>query len=255
MRLGILKWVPEPWEPERNMEQFEVMARKAAAQGVELLVTCECFLDGYCVNFGTVENRFEGDERERFLGMAQKDDSPLLNRLRSLCRELNMGVVFGYSSETEVGVRNTALFLDQEGQEIGRYHKTHLYSADLNYVKGDSFPVFETKWGTIGLLICADRRWPEACRTLRCKGAEIILIPTYGMRHDDNTCWMRTRAYENECFLAFCHPTVSYICDPNGKIAAYLESNVPGILVHDIDASKCKDEMFSLRRTDIYEVR
>jgi len=252
MRLGILKMTPKIWDPLYNMEQFEPMARKAAAEGVEVLVTCECFLDGYCVAFGSVDDRFEGEEYERFLSMAQPDDSLLLKRVRELSKELHMGMVFGYSSLTEEGVKNTALFLDQEGEEIGRYHKTHIYCHDFNYVPGDELPVFDTKWGRIGLLICADRRWPEACRTLRCKEAQIILIPTYGMRDEANTCWMRTRAYENECFVAFCHPEVSYICNPKGKVEAFLESNIPGILVHDIDVSKCRDEMFLMRRTDLY---
>jgi len=254
MRLGILRMVPKAWDPEYNFKAFEPMARKAAAEGVEVLVTCECFLDGYSAQFGTVNERFTGEEYERFLSVSQKDDSPYLVQLRALCKELHMGVVFGYSSLTENGVKNTALFLDQEGEEIGRYHKTHWeeHDHDDNFVKGDSLPVFDTKWGRVGLLICADRRWPEAARTLRCKGAQILLIPTYGGRGEDNTCWMRTRAFENEFFLAFCHPTISYICNPQGYVEACLESNVPGILVHDIDLSQCNDEMFRVRRTDLY---
>ncbi len=252
MRLGILRMMPKPWDPAHNIELLDAMARKAAAEGVELLVTCECFLDGYCASKGSVRERYAGAEREKFEAAAQPEGSPILARVQALCKELHMGMVLGYSSKAPDGVRNTALFLDQEGVEIGRYHKTHLYAHDLNYIPGDSYPVFDTKWGRIGLLICADRRWPEASRALRCQGAQIILIPTYGMRHEANTCWMRTRAYENECFLAFCHPTISFICNPAGDVEACLESNVPGILVHDIDVSRCGDEMFRLRRTDLY---
>jgi len=252
MRLGILRMVPKPWDLDYNMEQLEIMARKAAAEGVEVLVTCECFLDGYCVNFGYERAKFVGEEQERFQKMLLPDDSPYLNQVRALCKELHMGMVLGYSSLTEEGPKNTALFLDQDGEEIGRYHKTHIYSADLNYVPGDDFPVFHTKWGRIGILICADRCWPEACRALRCKGAQIVLIPTYGVRDERNTCWMRTRAFENEVYLAFCHPTVSYVCQPQGNVEAYLESNVEGILVHDINASKCPNDRYVLRRTDLY---
>ena len=51
------------------------------------------------------------------------------------------------------------------------------------------------------------------------------------------------------------HPDVGYICDVNGDIAAWLESNVPGILIHDVDLSVgANEKMFDLRRTDIYEI-
>ena len=160
----------------------------------------------------------------------------------------------GLTTSEEGKYYNTAILFGSDGQEIGRYHKSHLYVHDLNYEPGNDFPVYDTPWGKIGMLICADRRWPEAARSLRVRGAEMILIPTYGMRHETNTMWMRTRAYENECFLAFCHPNVSYICNPEGDIDAWLESNVPGLLVHDIDNSRCLHEMFDMRRTYIYEI-
>ena len=252
MRLGLLKAVPRPWEPEWNLSVFEKYAREAADRGVELLVTCECYLDGYCADMLPAKRRFTGADRERFEAMAQADDSPYLSRLKACCKDLLLSAVFGYSSLAPDGIRNTAILIGQDGNEIGRYHKTHLYEHDLNYVPGDGFPVFQTPWGKAGILICADRRWPEAARSLKRNGAQILIIPTYGMRHEANTCWMRTRAYENECYLAFCHPELSLICSPSGEVEAVLESNVPGLLVHDVDPALAGNAMFSLRRDDIY---
>lgn len=253
MRLGLLKAVPRPWEPEYNMSVFERYAQEAAEKGTDLLVTCECFLDGYCADMLPVKERFTGADRARFESMAQPDGSPYLLRLKACCNKLGVAAVFGYSSLGAGGVYNTALLVGKDGREIGRYHKTHLYGHDLNYEPGNGFPVFSTPWGKAGVLICADRRWPEAARSLKRSGAQIIIVPTYGMRHEANTCWMRTRAYENECYLAFCHPELSLICDPKGEVEAALESNVPGLLVHDVDLSLAGSVMYSLRRDDIYD--
>lgn len=252
MRLGLLRAMPRAWDVAYNAAMLERYARSAAARGAELLVTCECFLDGYCADSLAVKARFTGGDRARFEAVAQGEDSPLLTRICALCRELRLGLVLGYSSISRDGVRNTALLLGPDGAELGRYHKTHLYEHDLNYIPGDALPVFDTPWGCEGMLICADRRWSEAARALRLQGAQILLIPTYGMRHEANTCWMRTRAYENECFVAFCHPELALLCNPDGEVEEQLQSNVPGILLHDVDLSRCRDTMLRLRRTDLY---
>ena len=77
--------------------------------------------------------------------------------------------------------------------------------------------------------------------------------PTYGMWHLDNEWWMRTRSYENELFICFAHPHVALITGPGGEIAAKLQSNLPDVLVHDIDLSEIRSEMFDHRRPGLYD--
>jgi predicted amidohydrolase len=101
-------------------------------------------------------------------------------------------------------------------------------------------------------MICADRRWPESARCLRVQGARLILNPTYGMRHLANEWWMRTRSYENQCFICFCHPTVSLVTGPRGEIHAKRSSTRPGLLVTDIDLSNLPTGMIDARRPEIY---
>jgi predicted amidohydrolase len=103
-----------------------------------------------------------------------------------------------------------------------------------------------------GMVICADRRWPETIRTLRVKGAEIALTPTYGMWHLDNEWWMRTRSYENEMFVCFAHPNVALITNPQGQVEAKLQTNVPSVLIHDIDLNQTTTHMLKDRRPELY---
>ena len=245
MRLGLLKVMPRFFDISYNDHMLRTMASKAADEGVDLLMTCECYMDGYC-------GQLDDTDQAKLASVSLRDDSPVLRGIMELCGTLKIGMVLGYSALWPDGIRNTAMLIGPDGTEIGRYHKTHLYSHDLKYLPGMDFPVFETPWGRVGMLICADRRWPEPCRELKKKGAEMILIPTYGMHHDQNMNWVSTRAYENECWVAFAHPEQSFICNPQGIVEARLESNRPGILVHDIDTGACGYEMFSLRRTDLY---
>ena len=105
------------------------------------------------------------------------------------------------------------------------------------------------------MVICADRRWPESIRTLRLKGAKLCLMPTYGMWHEANEWWMRTRSYENQMFVCFAHPKVALITDPRGEVAAKLLSNAPDVLIHEVDLQDVSDENhLSNRRPELYGV-
>jgi predicted amidohydrolase len=64
------------------------------------------------------------------------------------------------------------------------------------------------------------RQLPETSRILAIKGAQIILVPAWGMHGELNDVMMRVRAYENGVFLAFVHPKRCLIIDPRGKILA-----------------------------------
>lgn len=247
IRIGLLKHVPEMLETENNMSEFEKFAKYANKMNVKLFVTCECYLDGYYCGKG--KNNFD---RDKLISASQVIDSSIMNRVRKTANKYKMHIVFGFSQKVEDGIKNSALLVDDKGIDIGIYHKTHLLNHDLNYIPGDDIPVFDTKLGNIGIMICADRRWPEVPRTLKLKGADMIINPTYGMCHDNNKCWMKTRAYENETYVAFAHPGQSLICNPSGDVEAELSGNVSGILVHDLDLDVKKDKMVPNRRPSLY---
>jgi len=248
LRIGLIKHVPEKWNLEKNLGMFEIFCERAAERGVSLLTTCECYLDGYCVTDNPLP-------REKFIGIAQDiDKSEYISSVRTLAKKYRMHIVFGFSQKTDAGVKNAALLIGKSGEDIGIYHKTHLLTHDLNFLPGEDLPVFDTELGKIGIMICADRRWPETARTLKLKGAELIINPTYGMHHEANEWWMRTRSYENEIYIAFAHPNVGFICNPHGNIEAKLESNLPDILVHDIDLSKTVNTMLPARRPELYGI-
>ena len=47
MRLAMLRGVPEKWQLKRNFAVFEQAIAKAAESNADILVTPECWLDGY----------------------------------------------------------------------------------------------------------------------------------------------------------------------------------------------------------------
>jgi N-carbamoylputrescine amidase len=88
----------------------------------------------------------------------------------------------------------------------------------VKFLRGEALPVFSAEFGTFGVMICADRRWPETVRTLALKGARILFNPTYGMSDERNLHMMQTRSYESEVFIAFAHPGQSLVTGPAGEV-------------------------------------
>src|SRR5262249_42216565 len=62
--------------------------------------------------------------------------------------------------------------------EMGRYRKTHLTAEERRWAHaGDSYPVFETPFGRIGIMAGYDALFPETSRCLAAAAADIVLWP------------------------------------------------------------------------------
>ena len=247
--IGMLKAMPEKWDVEGNFAVFEDQFSRHRKDAIDVFITPECFLDGYAVTDKKWTVR-------RFAKAAQDvDESPYIRRVCDMARRASRAIVFGFTELLDGQFYNCALLVGRNGKIVGKYHKTHLQRHDQRFTPGADLPVFDLDFGRVGMAICADRRWPETIRVLRLKGAEICLMPTYGMWHVDNEWWMRTRSYENQMFVCFAHPNVALITHPGGQIDAKLQSNVPGVLVHEVDLADVHDDNhLEDRRPELYGI-
>jgi predicted amidohydrolase len=231
VRVALIKAQSAWGDKQGNTKLFERLALSLVQRDVDVVVTPECFLDGYMVR------EKKKCTRKKLLACSVTGYAdPTMKRVARVAKKLNSHIVFGASERGEGGVlRNAAYLLDREGRHVGTYYKVH--ASDI-YRAGDDLPVFRTDFGTVGILICADRRWPENIRCMRLKGAEIVLNPTWGFYGELNTAIMRTRAYENGVPVCFAHPLQSLVCLQDGSVGAVLQSDGPDVLVTDIDLSR-----------------
>ena len=244
IRLALMQTIPEKWNLDKNFETFLKLLDDS--KNADIFVTPECWLDGYAA-------ADKSSTPDKLRAIAQDlNSSNYLQRVSQEAKKRQMYICFGFTSLENGKVFNAAGLWDKSGKLVGVYHKTHLQTHDLQFEKGEGLPVWDTSCGKVGIMICADRRWPETARTLRLKGAHLILNPTYGMHHLANEWWMRTRGYENQCFIAFAHPDVGFVVGPKGNLVAKRTDN-PGILICDIDITQSKDDNhIQDRRPDIY---
>jgi len=245
MRIGLVKILPEKKALESNLQRLLETAARCGHQRLDVIVTPECFLDGYIAAGDDIDRR-------RLLEFSIDESWPPLRQLVDLARERQCWVILGCTFRLADGPRNSALIFDRTGRLVDRYDKVHCLQHDRKFVAGSRLPVFDGDFGRFGVMICADRRWPETVRTLSLKGAPIIFNPTYGMWGAVNEPLIRVRAYESECVICFAHPRESLIVGPGadgdgvGRVLARLKSNLDDMLVCDIDL----EETHSHRNSD-----
>ena len=126
-------------------------------------------------------------------------------------------------------IYNTAFLVGPEEGYIGRHHKVH---AEKVFAPGTEAPVFDTRYGKVGIFICADQRSPELSRLLVLKGARVLFQPTnyfhadgvdIRRRYMGKCTAQRARAMDNGVHLVIANAgrpeyvNNSRIIEPNGQ--------------------------------------
>lgn len=238
-------FVPVKWEKELNWHSIELLVREAATNGgAKVVVTPEGALDGYVIN--EVNKINDTNEKDilvkRFIKLAEPLEGTYIQKASELADELDIFLVLGFLELRNEVLYNTAILIDPEGDIIGRYSKTHFaqgYTINPDvYTAGNEYPIFDTPFGKVGIIICYDRQLPEPARIMAIKGAQILFVPAYGSYTDEsgwNTVLMRTRAYENRLPVIFCNPYQSLLIDHRGNIQAIGGANE--IIYYNVDTS------------------
>ena len=253
VRLGMVQFVPERWNVEGNFRRLLSILGATPPGTLDLVVTPECILDGYTAALAP-NDRTGWNERERWLReCALERSGQVLGDIGGEARRLGSYIVVGYTEHLGDGrAANAASVFDREGELVATYHKTHLQNHDLQFERGKSWTVIEADFGRFGVMICADRRWPEAVRCQRLLGAEMLANPTYGMHKDLNLAMMRTRAFENNFFIAFTHPRQSLVTGPGGEVEVDVRDRNDTLVLHRLDLDRINLSHIRDRRTDLY---
>lgn len=185
VRLATVHHKPSGKSARRNCEEFAPLLQEAARQRADLVVLGETIPSvGTNVPPHEAAESIPGPSTEYFGGLAKE------NRLH---------VVFSlYERDAEL-VYNTAVLLGPEGTLIGKYRKVCLPHSEVEngVAPGADYPVFDTKFGKVGMMVCYDGFFPEVARELSNRGAEVIAWPVWGC----NNLLARARACENHLFL------------------------------------------------------
>ena len=187
-----------------SIDKVKKLISEAAGQGINILVFPELSLSGYESNEDNIMHR----------EFAETIPGPATEEIAALTKKLDIYVVLGMPERDPDDADICYISCPLLGPDglIGNYRKLHLgtpplFRESLCFTGGDSVPVFTTRYGPIGIQICADF-WvfPELSRILMLKGARIIVNSTASMDMPGRpfyiTSMTAARATENMVYTA-----------------------------------------------------
>ncbi|MGI5237934.1 carbon-nitrogen hydrolase family protein [Dactylosporangium sp. CA-139066] len=234
---------------EADFARIERIVAAARADGVHLLAFPEACLGGYLAHLDG------GADQPPALRL----DGPEIARLTAIAGD--MVVCAGYCEDGGGDTRYNSVVCVGAGRVLGNHRKVHQpLRESASYDSGDSFTAFDTPIGRIGLLICYDKAFPEAARSLALDGAEIIVCvsawPGSRTNAPDDLAedrWTRrfdlfdrARALENQVVWVSANQSgrfgsLRFVCsakvvDPGGDVLA-TTGVAPGVAVADVDVA------------------
>ena len=234
---------------ENNLHASIKKIKEAANKGAKIILLSELHANLY----------FCQTKDDSKFKLAESIPGSKTDLFSKIAKELQIILVISiFEKSTSGKFYNTAIVINEEGEIIGKYRKSHIpscleYNEKYYFSKGDTgFQVIDTSVGKLGILICYDQWFPEAARALALKGAELILIPTaIGFCTTDSKqeqkeqleAWkiiQRSHAIANGIHIATCNrvgfesktPSSetgidfwgnSFVCGPFGKIISHLD--------------------------------
>jgi predicted amidohydrolase len=221
VKVGTLYFRPHGPTVEKNISQMSEMLDKAGQAGCDIV----CLPEGW-------------PTCDTGLGMTKVEANTLHGSasvmMSQKAKQYGMYIVSGLYSWTGDTLKNVAVLYDRQGNIQGVYEKIQLPDSETEAgaVPGNTFPVFTTDFGRIGILICWDSAFPEISRMLAVNGAEMLFCPIWGDVRGPES-WKitaRSRAIDNGVyFVTSIFDGHSVIVNPAGDILS--ESGTQGTLL------------------------
>jgi len=186
VRLAAVHYRPTGKSPAENCREYEPFVADAARQKADLVVLGE-----------TVT--LVGPHRPKYEDIAEPIPGPSTEYFATLAKRHSLHIVVGLYERDEHLIYNVAVLIGPEGTVLGKYRKVCLprNEAAAGVTPGDEYPVFQTRFGKVGMMVCYDGFFPEVARELSNNGAEVIAWPVWGCNPD----LAAARACENHVYL------------------------------------------------------
>jgi len=251
-------------------EKHLPMIHDAGKQGVQILCLQEIFNGPY----------FCPGQDKRWYDAAEPIPGPTLEKLVPIAKKYQMVMIVPLYEREQAGIYyNTAAILDADGSFLGKYRKTHIPQTAGFWEKyffrpGNlGYPVFKTRYATIGAYICYDRHFPEGARALGLAGAEIVYNPSATVAGLSQYLWkleQPAHAVANGYFVGASNRVgteapwnigrfygSSYFVDPRGQILACGSEDQDELVVATLDLDMIEEvrrtwQFFRDRRPETY---
>ncbi len=240
-------------EIEPNIRAATDLVRRARDAGADLIMTPE------------VSDMIEPRRALRLEKARDEASHEMLAAFRDLARETGAHLLLGSIMLREVEderLRNSSFLIAPDGAVLARYDKIHMFDVDLPggeryresavFKPGDAAVLAPLPWGTLGMTVCYDLRFPHLYRALAQGGADFLSVPSAFTVPTGRAHWhvlLRARAIENGCFVfapAQCGEHAegrrtyghSLVVAPWGEILAESYDDEAGLVTAEIDPDR-----------------
>jgi len=117
----------------------------------------------------------------------------------ALAKQHNLYIAAGLVERDGNRIYNVCVLIGPDGKIAGKYRKVCLPRSEVEagVSPGNEYPVFQTRFGKVGMMVCYDGFFPEVARQLTINGAEVIAWPVWGC----NPLLAQARACENHVYV------------------------------------------------------
>jgi N-carbamoylputrescine amidase len=205
VRVGLVQFTHSQ-SVEENRRRLMRHAAEASDKGADIVAFSELCNSPY----------FCGVEDDRYFALAEPIPGPTSGMFSDFARQRGTAVILPIFERTVGGeYYNSAAVIDADGSIAGLYRKMSIpvmknddgVSNEKYYFRpGDlGFPVFTLESGVrVAIIICYDRHFPEAFRSVALGGAQIVFVPTASSRGRMRSMWeieLRAHAFQNLNFV------------------------------------------------------
>jgi predicted amidohydrolase len=262
MRVAAVQFQPVFGDVEGNIDRALAMIEDIPA---DLFVMPELCFSGYTFTSGEEARKLAETPSESFT----------LNRLKEMSRRRKAGIIFGFPEKDGRNLYNSCALVTPSG-EAYIYRKLHLYYYEKDWFTPGNLQLKVVNFygARIGMMICFDWYFPEVCRTLALKGAQLVCHPSnLVMSHCQQS--MITRCLENAVFSVtanrvgiekrgefdFEFTGQSRIISPRGEVLYSGSKDKEEVGIADIELEKSdnkkvnfKNDLWADRRPDYYRM-
>jgi N-carbamoylputrescine amidase len=258
---------------EANVHKHLEILEQAGRAGVQILCMQEIFTGPY----------FCAEQTTRWYDATEAiPDGPTTKLMQEVAKKHEMVIIVPLYEMDGTGVYyNTAAVIDADGRYLGKYRKNHIphtapgFWEKFYFKPGNlGYPVFKTRYATIGVYICYDRHFPEGARALGLAGAEIVFNPSATVAGLSEYLWkleQPAHAVANAYFVGAINRVgieapwnigefygQSYFCDPRGQFMAQASRDKTELITAELDLDKIREvrnvwQFFRDRRPETYE--
>ncbi len=257
---------------KKMIDKHVALIERAGRQDVQVLCLQEIFYGPY----------FCAEQDAKWYETAEPVPGPTTKLMQGLARKHKMAIVVPLYETPMAGTYyNTAVVIDADGKVLGTYRKNHIphcapgFWEKFYFKPGNlGYPVFQTRYGKVGVYICYDRHFPDGARILGLNGAEIVFNPSATVAGLSEYLWkleQPAHCVANQYFVGAINRVgwekpwkigefygQSYFCDPRGRILTSGPRDKDALVAANLDLDQILEvrnvwQFFRDRRPETYQ--